>query len=171
MRLSLLRDGTVLFHRHTADEWAKWLDTLSVVRDNKLLRNALVGCSLGRSGGTPFWHNGERKLARGRHGHLRAAGLLVVRSAYELCRIAAEQTDAFYANIDSVICNECAFPHIWESVGLTVREQANGHAHICGRGIYEIGGKQTKWYSLGSRFALPEPRSPLPERLFYRQWI
>lgn len=171
VRISLLRDGSILFHRHTDDEWAKWRDVLAVVRNYKLLRNAIVGCALGRSGATPCFVRGERREIRGERGALRGAALLVVRTAYELCALAARESDAVYAHVDCVITPCGVAPSVWRSKGLEVRLQASGEADVRARGIYRVGGKATKWYAAGSRFVQREERPALPPEMFSNQWL
>ena len=176
MRVSTYRNA-LKFWNARPDERARWRDVLEAVRDNKPLRNSLAGACLGSLKPSPAFTSANavpgtvrRISVPGSPGPFRAAGLLVVRSGYELCQRQFIETDSVYGTIDSV-ANSGARPRVWESVGLTATVRAGGNAEICHRGSYRIGVFQTKPYAQGSRSVVPVAPTEPPGVLFYKQWL
>lgn len=93
-------------------------------------------------------------------GPLRPLACLVVRSAYELCAIAREETEGFYANTDCVITKSERPPAIWNKYGLKVALKGAGEAHIHAIGYYRVGEKETKPYQAIQNKPRKRPRLP-----------
>jgi len=192
VRVSVFRNA-IKFWNLRPDERARWRDVLDAVRDNKPLRNTIAGAclgslkpslaftsapdkntSIGNRGDSPSTPNQTGTVRRitvpGSPGPFRAAGLLVVRSGYELCQRQYIDTNSVYGTIDSV-ANSGTRPKVWESVGLTATIKAGGNGEICHRGSYRIGAFQTKPYATGSRIAAPKDAGEPPATLFYKKWL
>ena len=181
VRVSVFRNA-IKFWNLRPDERARWRDVLDAVRDNKPLRNTIAGACLGSLKPSPAFTSAPDKKCPGEPGTVRriavpgspgpfrAAGLLVVRSGYELCQRQYIDTDAVYGTIDSV-ANGGTRPKVWESVGLTATIKAGGNAEVCHRGSYRIGAFQTKPYATGSRIAAPKDAGEPPVVLFYKKWL
>lgn len=155
----------------TRAERGRWERALLAVRDHKLLRNALWGCSLGSLGGQPFYHQGVRKRTGPAPGLFVGAGCLVARTAWEMTREAAEEVCAPLSNVDSVIALGGRYPSIWDRHGFRVVREAEGDAEVYSVYNYRVGGRATDWYRWGSRFRDPSEALPAPARLFYREWL
>jgi len=182
VRVSVFRNA-VKFWNLRPDERARWRDVLDAVRDNKPLRNTIAGACLGsfkpslaftsapdKKASTTETGTVRRIAVPGSAGPFRAAGLLVVRSGYELCQRQYIDSNSVYGTIDS-IANSGTRPKVWESVGLTATVKAGGNAEVCHRGSYRIGAFQTKPYATGSRIAAPKDAGEPPAILFYKKWL
>lgn len=145
-----------------------WMAILEALGEEKLLRNTFTGTMAGSSKRVPFWCKGEKKYVKAQFGPLRPAAWLTVRSVYELCSIAAKQTNAVYANTDCVITTGEA-PEVWERAGLRHTCKAQGLADVFAVGIYRVGEKQTLSYGAGGR--VPHAPQPDPQRWFAREWL
>lgn len=104
-------------------------------------------------------------------GVARAAGLLVVRSGYELCREEAMQAGAKYAIIDSVVCTAGNAPRVWERHGFSVSKKASGDGELCHRGSYRVGRRITVPYGRESREYTPIDYGNQPPVLYYKSWL
>lgn len=141
-------------------ERARWRAATSAMMEHKGLRNSFVGNMVGATKGAEpracYYCKGQRRFGPTIQGPLRPAGLLVVRTAYELCAEAVEETRAIYSNQDCVITEHGEEPpRAWTRHGLRVDLRAEGEAEICSVGVYRVGKKQTKWYEAGSRHQTP----------------
>lgn len=164
------RDG-VFFETLDAEQAAKWQALIGLIGEFKLLRNCIVGVSAGSRCNRSFWTKGERKSISGSYGPLRTAALLCVRSCWELCQKAAEETQSVYANTDSVITTSPHSFEAWNKHGIPWRVQYTGSAEVMGLGSYKVGAYSTKFYDLGSRTYLPCEPPPTPHRWFYPSWL
>lgn len=164
-------DGRLVWARTPAPAWERHRRCCEAVAAHKWLRNALVGCAQGSASGGPYFHRGERRLWRGSYGPLAPAGWLVVRSGWELTRLAAEETEAVYSHTDSVITTGGRWPAAWEAAGLAVKVEARGTAEVCAPGIYRVGPRASRWYERGSRFADPIPPTPAPRHQYAPRWL
>jgi hypothetical protein len=170
-KAGITRDGKLRFDPMRPDEKSKWSEVIAIVEEEKLLRNSLWGVMLGCNTPKTHYHKGECKEDACYFGHSFAAAALVARSAWELCRDAAEETDAVYAQTDGIIVAGNKYPTIWDSVGLIWSLKHSGKAHTVHQHNYKIGDHQTEFYSESDYFKEYNPRAPRPERLYYREWL
>lgn len=77
-------------------------------------------------------------------GPLRPLASLIVRSAYELCALAKEESKAFYANTDCVITEDANAPKIWGRYGMKCSLKGQGATSIYAIGYYHCGEAETK---------------------------
>lgn len=138
LKVSVTAEGFVMAHDMKGDGPAKFREMMQGVREDKVLRNSLVGCAMGKRGWQAFWVNdGKDKSKKGYRwssgGPFRPAGLLVLRTGIELCQVAALQCDSVYSTIDSItaLCQTKPFaePPNWyllsESEQMIMRLQAD----------------------------------------------
>lgn len=133
------------------------------VADRKVLRNSLVGCALGATAPRVSYHRGQRKMVKGRMGPFRPAGLLVMRTAYELCRIASHQADSIHTNTDHIVTATGSYPTVWGDVGLVVDDSTEGPAEVCSLVSARVGRWETHYYTRGSRYKLPEAKEAVDD--------
>jgi hypothetical protein len=170
--LRLLLAGDKLLRKPLRpSEAAKWRDLLEAVERVKLLRNSLWGAALGSLEPIPFYAKGEQQWKSSYGGPFRTAGILVGVSAWELCREASIEAHSVYSMTDSVVSPDRSRPRSWDAVGLPVRVDASGEAHVCMRGIYRVGKKETYYYKMGSRLVEAAERPATPRRLWYPEWL
>ena len=93
-------------------------------------------------------------------GPLRPLASLIVRSAYELCALAYEETRAVYANTDCVITRQDASPAIWRKYGLTVALKGSGPTEVNCIGFYKVGSKRTEHFKNAEKRGTKRPRIP-----------
>lgn len=89
----------------------------------------------------------EPKQAR--PGPLRPLACLIVRSAYELCAMAARESNAIYSNTDCVITAQPESPRIWAKYGLKVKLKGVGPTSVHTLGYYRVGDESTIPYQKG----------------------
>jgi hypothetical protein len=152
-------------------EEERWRLAMALVGEHKGLRNCLIGCASGGGDGATYYAKGEPHTLKGKMGPLRSGAFLVVRTVWELCHLAAVQTGAVYANVDSVITPEGAYPDIWETFGMELKREAAGVADICTLGVYKVGAKETLWYAHGARWSNPSVPPPPPSRYLVQEWL
>ena len=104
-------------------------------------------------------------------GPFRQAGLLVVRSAWELCCQASHEEKSVYSTVDCVVTNKETPPAAWVSVGFPWSVKATGPAVICGRGCWRVGHRATKGYRAGWRYTCEAERQQMPAIVYYRNWL
>lgn len=149
----------------------RWHTILGAVKPIKPLRNAIWGTMLGSSEGRWAFHRGQRKRYWTKSGPFRPAGLLIGRTAWELCRTAAEQTESIHSYTDSILCHTEAEPTVWADCGLDYELRNQGPSHVLGPGRYRIGDKATCLYDEKSRFLDPVPIAPKPDLHLFKQWL
>lgn len=171
LRVHPLRGGRLVFGRMAPSERRRWEEVNAAVAGHKLLRNALVGAAQGTTVGRPYYHRGELKQWRGGPGPFRAAGLLVVRTGYELAHAEASVGGAVYANTDCVVLPHRRPPEVWPALGLVVKHEVAGEAEVCAMGVYRVGLYESGWYRRGSRFREAQPRPAAPTPLLYPRWV
>jgi len=177
LRVIATKDA-LIWDQMTPCEKARWKDALQAVEGCKVLRNSLVGCAMGASGKTLAYKRDPERPGRAvafqlrlPGGPFRGAGLLIIRSAYELCQLASLQTDSVYSTIDSVVTESSLRPKVWEDLGLQVERKAGGLAVICRRGCWKVGPKETLPYKAGYRLSVPVSRAETPHTQYWRQWL
>lgn len=167
----ILGNGRILWplmYDGLADRWSQ---VYAAIKDNKWLRNALVGCMVGRTAGRPYYFRGERRQMRGDPGPFATAGQLVVRAAFEITQIAARETDAVWSHTDAVIARDGLYPRIWTDLGFRIRKEGSGETDICNAIIYRCGLDATAYYKAGSRFLEETPLPDLAPILYHTQWL
>lgn len=190
-RVWCTKESEVVWGGHTDHEKGRWRDLLSVVGNDKLLRNSLVGCAMGskharpvymRGPGKPTYEDGNPKpffdpTAGAHRRHLtlsgtpwRALGLLIARSAYELCGIASYETGSVYSATDSVFTTGNS-PQIWSEYGFETELKASGQAEVYCRGVWRVGNLATPTYLSGARDTIETPPSELPRRMVHQKWL
>lgn len=132
-------------------ERENWANVKAAIKDVKILRNAMVGVMAGsRDKYTAFTRtkNGSRVVyIPGQIGPFRNLAILIVRTGWELCRSESLHTNSVYSTIDCV--TSCSsVPVVWERFGFKVGARYTGTADIRGRGVYKIGYRETKWYTV-----------------------
>lgn len=178
LRVEASRSGALHWQPMRPDESARWRDLLQAVEGCKVLRNSLVGCAMGARGKRKAWVGDPARPGRARQitlglpgGPFRGAGLLVIRSAYELCNIASLQCSSVYSTIDSVATESALPPKVWVDLGLAVERKAAGLGVICRRGCWSVGPKQTLPYKAGYRLSVPVSRAETPQIQYWREWL
>lgn len=170
-RLSVTLAGKLQFHDNYPGEEDRRNAVLDAVGTHKLLRNALVGCMVGRQGGSPYYYRGKLLRHRGGPGLFRGAGLLVRRVAWELAQRASIETDSRLSNTDCVVTAPGQYPGVWDDYGLVVERRYEGDADICCPVIYKVGPHETTWYQRGSRFRQASPRPAIPTLSYVDTWM
>lgn len=170
-RLSVDKRGRIEFHPLLADENQKWREVISLVEGEKLLRNSMWGTMLGSSTKKFYFFQGEEKLGGAYLGSHWAAASLVGRTAYELTRQVAIETEAVYAHTDGVIVSRETKPELWDKYGIEYRLDAYGDTHILHTWNWKCGDKCTKHYDRRGRPAQDIPIAPAPEIIFYPKWL
>jgi len=172
--------GKVEFYPMSADERARWREVLEVVNEQKVLRNSIFGAAMGKTGKSTVFHRDKARPGKVRErrlqlppGPFRGAGLLVARTAWELCRDASEETDSVYSTVDSVTTRSGSEPQTWKGLGLIPERCHEGRAHICGLGSWRIGDAHegTKPYRAGMRQPRPVERHERPQVAYGRAWL
>ncbi len=152
-------NGKILFRPLPREVRQRWIDATNGMYEHKGLRNAFIGNMMGAGSGKNklvFYSHGNRSPGPHFSGVLRPAGLLVVRTAYELCAEVVAESRAIYSNQDCVITEDGLHDsNAWSRAGLRVELRAEGESEICSVGVYRVGQKQTKWYEAGSRTQHP----------------
>lgn len=171
LRVSTKYDGSLIWHAQTDAEAARRDRVAAAVGDAKILRNSLVGCSLGSTTRIGGWHAGEPKSVAGKLGPYRPAAILLCRTAYELCNTASHQIGSAYSMTDSVISVDGAYPTVWEDYGLLTRIQREGQTNICTTAVYKVGEHETHLYKQGSRYQLSTPRTDLIHPRLLPRWL
>lgn len=195
LRVSVSPNLNVHWGPFSDHERGRFRDLLQGVEGDKLLRNSLVGCAMGGSGRTAAYMRGpgERFRADGSERYrwradatahcrmmelspspYRGVGLIIVRSAYELCAIAARETQSVYSTADSVCTIDGSKPRVWDDLGLLTRVIGEGDADIIKNGCWRVGLRETQTYRLAeARGKIPTmrrvdvPLENIPERLVY----
>lgn len=167
---TVLRDR-LIWHPVEPDAWSRWRELLVVIRDEKTVRNPLVGAMAGTAKAVRFYSRGEGRQLRPQPGPLRAAGLLVMRSTYEATGLECASSAPVYANTDCVVVPGGTRPRVWEGLGLPWSIRARGEADIQALCVYRVGDHTTGWYTGRGRWIAPPVRSPLPERLVSAEWL
>lgn len=156
--ITIFGENEIAFRPLPKKQRERWREIVSCLYAHKGLRNAFIGAMAGQSiSGRPsvYYNDGKAHYRRFR-GILRPAALLIIRTAYELCAEAVEETRALYSNQDCVIVPDGTNPpSAWDRFGLQVELRASGEAEICSVGVYRVGTKATKWYEAGSRTQIP----------------
>jgi len=171
LRVFLAGGPRLIFGRESDEVSERRVRVAAAVGGNKRLRNCVISAAHGSFTPRVAWHRGQKITIRPRPGPFQGAGLLVVRTAAELCHYAAVQTDAVISNTDCVVCPRDRWPAIWADHGLTVRLQAEGDCEVYNVGSYRVGGHATGWYQRGSRLAVPDLLPARPEREYFREWL
>lgn len=171
LRVHVHSSGRLLWHHEPAQETRRRWDVADAVKERKLLRNAIVGCSTGKAAGTRFWHRGVCKTIRFGPGLFRASGLLVCRTGWELTHRASLETDSVYSNVDCVVSLDGLYPQVWDDYGVAHEAKARGHAVICNPICYKVGHRETKWYTRGSRLRETLVRPGLTPYQWCDQWL
>jgi hypothetical protein len=166
------------WHPMRPDERGRWGDMLGAVEGNKPLRNSLVGCAMGASGYRGVWSRDEERPGKARKlvlrlpgGPHRGAGLVVIRTAWELCLLASRQTGSVYSTIDSVTTETGRIPTVWADHGFTVETKAHGLAVICRRGCWKVGNHATKPYTSEHRMMVAAPKPDDPSFWYHKLWL
>jgi hypothetical protein len=163
----------------------RWKKLIASVKGHKLLRNTLSGCMggsawKGKPGKAIFFCNGKEYFKRMGLGPLPCAQMLTVRTEWELCSVAVEQSNALYAITDSVITLDDKPPPIWIDAGFTVNKEHSGDADIQAIAKYKIGDKETeeykesmKWFSQrpGRRIFMDEKNDEPQIDIAWHPWI
>jgi len=170
-RLTLRPGRRLALHGDFPGELHRREQVLQLVKDHKLLRNALVGCMTGREAGAVYYYRGERYQHKGSPGIFRGAGLLVRRTAWELTRRASVETDSKLSNTDCVLCQGGLYPGTWDEYGLVVEPRHSGDAEVCAPTIFRVGPFRTVFYAGGSRFGDALPRPAMPSKEYHRDWL
>jgi hypothetical protein len=170
LRPLVLSTGRLLWQHIDSAQADRWAKVYQAIGPCKYLRNALVGCMIGRQRDRPYYFRGERKLMKGDPGPFSTAAWCVVRAGFEITQEAAEETDAVWAHTDAVIAKEGLYPAVWDRLGLKVRTEGSGPTEICTAITYKCGGDESAYYKRGSRFAEASPKPPKPPILYYPQW-
>ena len=164
------RQGEIIWHTMEEDELSRLTDLQAVIAREKVLRNALVGVCKGGAGPRCYYCRGEKRSLAPQTGPFARAANLIYRSAWELCRRAAEEVGAVYACVDSV-ASLGPRPHAWEAVGLSTRIIAAGWSDICRPGVYRVGRKATHDYRRGIRSRVKINRPAALEKEVYKLWL
>jgi hypothetical protein len=168
LRVFLRRGERPIFLRWSKAEALRWQNVLAICGPQKVLRNALYGCALGRSAGSWSFHKGQRIWLPSLPGPFRAAALCVARAAWETCYLAAVEVDAVYSNTDCVIALAGLYPSCWERFGYLVNEVASGQADIHAPSVYRVGLRKTFWYSEGQLLRETVVRPERPSLLYHQ---
>jgi hypothetical protein len=170
LRVSLGPRGLV-WHAWGRGEEDRWCRVLEAVAGHKRLRNTMWGASIGGTGKIRAFCRGEPLLRPSRLGPFRPAGLVVGRTAWELCAEASRSCESVLSNTDSVVALGGLWPAPWADYGLRVRVLASGDADICHWGSYRVGGQTTTLYDEGSRTRIASPRKELTHECLYTSWL
>lgn len=170
-RVTLPDDGPPIWLGMRASEVSRRRAIEEAVGGHKRLRNAIWGCMLGSASGTTYYHKGKACLWSGRRGPFYPAACLLARSAWEITRDVAEETDSVYSYVDAVMVRDGLYPQLWDDLGFRIGTKASGPAEVCWNLCYKCGNRQSVWYQRGSRWREPLPRSVRPDHLYYRQWV
>lgn len=152
----------------------RWREVLCAVELHKPLRNTLAGVAMGSYKRIrAYAREGERaKLFTlpGSAGPRRTAGLLLVRTGYELTFDTSRQSNTIYSRIDGIMTLGPRFP-AWEKYGFSVKIEHSGAAEICQLGSYKVGEYETKHYKNGLREYKPLHGVNDPPAVRYGNWI
>lgn len=170
LRVTYSRSRLVWHAWHPGEE-DRWRSVLAGIEGIKPLRNTLWGCSIGGTSRVQAWHAGQITRLRGRLGPFRPAGLVVGRSAWELCCLASHAASSVLSNTDSVIARGGEWPAPWDRYGLVVRTKFAGDADVCHWGSYRIGPHETPLYTAGSRTRVQAPRQEITGAVLHSQWL
>lgn len=161
----------LIWHACEDDAMARFREVTEAIGEHKILRNSIVGCMIGKiEPGTVCTRTGWKTLTTP-PGKYCNTGLLIVRSAWELCREASEETDSVYSVVDCVVSTKQKKPESWERVGLETRLQEYGSAEIQGFGLYRVGNKQTKLLNPNLFIPMPQERAVAPELCYNKEWL
>lgn len=164
-------NGDIDFVHLNREENSKWRDVLTFIETEKMLRNSLWGAMLGSLEPRWYFHDGEWERGIAYEGHSYGAAALVARSAWEVCRQAAQDTDAVYAQTDGIIVTSGIMPNYWNRLGLVYEPRAAGETYVHGQHRWRVGGKATKWFTKRAIWHEPVARAAQPERHYHFEWL
>jgi hypothetical protein len=152
----------VIFRKPTQGSIERWRDALERLSTLKELRNLMIGVMSSEGSGEYFSRNKRGRVVllhgRPRPGVLRPAGLLVVRTAMELCRLAFEEQEGVEANTDNVVSAIPTPPRIWTNLGFKVKLKESGSFVTYGTGNHIWDGER-------------HPKSYRPAATFGSPWV
>lgn len=151
-----------LFPLPSSEAEDRWRRMLSTVGSHKGIRNCLVGLMAGGGCGGFGYRDGSIVRTPILAGPLRDTAALVVRTVYDLTRMAADAGNAVYANTDCVMMDRDREPNVWGDYGFPYRLEAAGQSEVVAIGCYRIGSKQTEIYREGHRHECPTESPTLP---------
>lgn len=141
--------GRIVWIQMTGQEQERIQRMKEELAREKVLRNTVVGVCRGGNARI-YYCRGEKCSLPATPGPFQRAAKLIYRTAWELCRRAAEEADTVYACVDSV-CSIGRSPSAWKAAGLTTRVVCAGWSDICRPGVYRVGRKATEDYRRGVR--------------------
>lgn len=169
---SLMPSIRVVFHQGSKriqflkmgeSEEARFEEVKRAFNSCKKVRNSILGVLLGSDEAAAYYTHGEKKYLRLPPGPNRAAGYVIVRTAWELAQHAAIESNSVLTMVDSICTESFDPPGIWESVGLKIKRAAHGPADIVRPGVYQVGDRVSVDYWLGDRERRAMPHPPAPE--------
>ena len=152
------------FGQWSDKEGRRWEEVKAEIAQTKILRNAVWGVLLGSNApkltyssapkeGFPAGFVRQRFQNFSGGGLARSAGLLVARSAAEICAKGAAETNSIYSTMDAVTAQDGELPRYWDSLGLPYRVKEKGDmqkdgigVNIVARGVWQIGRGHTLFY-------------------------
>lgn len=161
----------LIWHETPEEQMDKFRVMVGAIAEHKVLRNSIVGCMVGKlEQGEVCTRTGWKKIKTPSGKYLNT-GLLIVRSAWELCREASEETDSVYSVVDCVVSLGIKKPEAWERRGLETRLQEYGAAEIHGFGMYQVGNKRTQLINDRVFIPMPIARAAAPEISYTDLWL
>ena len=151
---------------------ARFREVTDAIAGHKHLRNNVVGCMVGAVDKQPRYAQGGKFFRQNLGtGHLASGGMLIIRSEWEMCRIAAMEGNSVHTAIDSVICTDGNAPRVWQKRGLTVRAQYTGDTDIKAWAAYKVGEKRSELYREHFPYFLPTELPAAPPVSYHEQWL
>lgn len=144
----------------------------SAIAEHKKLRNILVGCAVGSQ--RPFFavaQDGKWQKRKAIQGRFSGAGMLIVRSAYEMCREVADSSYSYHSAVDSVIVGPQANLSAWADSGMTVRMKASGDTDVKAWAAFKCGEHVSTPYDPNMYYCRADAMPKAPEYTYFRSWL
>lgn len=154
----------------TDDSRSRFKDVVQSVASSKVLRNSLVGASLGSLHPHPVYIRGEKKSINLGRGSNFAAASVIIRSMWELTLLTSWQTEAICSCVDSVITTKVNLSSHWVKLGLKQNVKAFGMVDLFRPGVYKVGTVYTIPYNEGDTKTLFLPRQYPPDNPIHK-WL
>lgn len=159
-----------IFGNRNAPDAARWREVLARVKNDKPLRNTLIGCMA--TGAEPgfCWQAGKLAPTPAYSTDFAPVGLLIARAGWEITRAAAVECESRLSVTDCVITSG-GEPAVYRRLGLPTKLQHKGAALICSPTTFQIGGRETLPFQAGDRSKFRIPHADKPQTEFYKYFV
>lgn len=153
-----------------ASAQGRYRDMLAAVRADKKLRNTIVGCMAGGGQVRTCYHRGEVSPINVPYTDWAVLGWLIARSGWEMCREAAEESNAVLSLTDCVITTD-RMPQVWAKHGIPTEIKSRGDVEVYSPHSHRVGPRETVPYQRGDRERWQRTPQARPAWEYYPTWV